>query len=718
MPGATGRLVGTWHTRGRLLSAAAIVWLALFAVGTLATEGHGTLGRVLVNVVYLVPHVLALALATRAARRSTGAYRRLWMMLAFAIPLWIAGEGIVSFHHVVLTDEPPFPGLADGFFLGFYVALLVTFMVALRPVLRIRSWKAILDASVLAASVGFVGWVALIEPQLSQPASAATAVGIAYPVMDVAMLTILISLTLASYQRPPKSLLLLAGGISVGALTDAALAYISLHTTAPELSWLKIGWTTEALLLAAAAFVAVRASDKTRAARRDDLRDRGLSVVLAGVAATLVVVVVHTAFGSFDLATAVIAFYVVVAIALRLSMTSSEREQIARALEASLREQERIANTDELTGLPNRRFADRRLLDRSLAGQDDPTPEVGVLILDLDHFKEINDSHGHPVGDEVLRLAATRLEAACRPGDVVARYGGEEFLVILHEVHRARLPAIAERFRTTIAEEPFDARADQPLVVTTSVGGASMPADAATLTDLLRIADRALYTAKSLGRNRVQIGAHSDDGTIDSLMERGSVLNFVQSLVDHVDAGYRAVGHGRDTARWAGLVADELGLSPAARWRACGAARLHDVGKLCVPPDVLMGLGPLTEQQWELVRHHPDAGADILALAPGLEDIAHVVRQHHEHHDGSGYPRGDAGQSISIEARIVSVCDAWSAMRAWRPYREALSETEAIAELLRHAGQQFDPRVVDAFLAVRGRDESNAAAAAPSVTQA
>ena len=718
MLGATGRLAGTRHARGRLLSAAAIVWLGLFAVGTLATEGHGTFGRVLVNVVYLVPHVVAFALATRAARRSSGAYRRLWMMLALAIPLWIAGEGVVSFHHVVLTNEPPFPGLADGFFLGFYLALLVTFMVALRPVLRIRSWKAILDASVLAASVGFVGWVALIGPQLSQPASAATAVGIAYPVMDVAMLTVLISLTLASFQRPPKSLLLLAGAISVGALTDAALAYISLHTTAPELSWLKIGWAAEALLLGAAAIAAVHAWDKTRAARRDDLRDRGLAVVLGGVGATLAAVVIHTVLDSFDLATAVVAFYVVVAIALRLSMTSSEREQIGLALEASLREQERIANTDELTGLPNRRFADRRLLDRSLAGQHDPTPEVGVLILDLDHFKEINDSHGHLVGDEVLRLAASRLEAACRPGDVVARYGGEEFLVILHEVRRDRLPAIAERFRTTVVEEPLDAGADQPLVVTTSVGGASMPADAATLTDLLRIADRALYTAKSLGRNRVQIGAHSDDGTIDSLMERGSVLNFVQSLVDHVDAGYRAVEHGRDTARWAGLVADELGLSAAARWRACGAARLHDLGKLCVPRDVLMGLGPLTEQQWELVRHHPDAGADILALAPGLRDIAHVVRQHHEHHDGGGYPRGDAGESIAIEARIVSVCDAWSAMRAWRPYREALSETEAIAELLRHSGEQFDPRVVAAFLAVRGRDESVTAAAAPSVAQA
>ena len=708
-----GRLGFTQRVSTRLLWVAATVWLVLFAVGTLATEGHGTAGRVLVNVVYLGPHLLAFVLAVRAARRTSGAYRRLWTMVALAIPLWIAGEGVVSFHHVVLGDEPPFPGLADVFFLAFYATLIVTFLVALRPVLAIRSWKAILDGSVLAASVGFIGWVALIQPQLSQPASRATTVGIAYPLMDVVMLTVLISLTVATFQRPPKSLLLLAGAIVMGALTDGALAFISLLTTAPELSWLKIGWAAEALLLAAAAVVAVRSSDSAAEVPQTDLRDRGLAVVMSGVVATLVVIVVHTILGSFDLATAVIALYLVGAIALRLWMTSREREHIGHELEASLREQQRIANTDELTDLPNRRFADRRLQDLSVAGRKDPTHEVGVLILDLDHFKEINDAHGHPAGDEVLRLAAGRLKAACRPGDVVARYGGEEFLVILHEVRRPGLPAAAERFRASIADEPFDAGADQLLVVTTSVGGASMPADAATLTDLLRIADRALYTAKSMGRNRVQIGAHNDEGSIDALMERGSVLNFVQSLVDHVDAGYRAVGHASETARLAGLMADELFLSTAERWRACAAARLHDIGELCVPPGVLATPGPLDEQQWRLVHCHPDAGADILALAPGLEDIAEVVRQHHEHHDGTGYPRGLADQGIAIEARIVSVCDAWAAMRAERPYRAAVSEAGAIEELHRAAGRQFDPEVVEAFLTVLGREEGLVATASP-----
>jgi putative nucleotidyltransferase with HDIG domain len=195
-----------------------------------------------------------------------------------------------------------------------------------------------------------------------------------------------------------------------------------------------------------------------------------------------------------------------------------------------------------------------------------------------------------------------------------------------------------------------------------------------------------------MGRNRVQIGAHGDESLIEGLMERGSVLNFVQDLVDHIDTGQGAVEHRTDAARWAGLLADELGLDAGQRWRASAAARLHDIGKVGVPRD-----------EGELLRHHPDVGADILLLAPGLRDVARVVREHHEHFDGSGYPAGLSGEEICIEARIVAVCDDWVALRS--------EPSTAVAELRRAAGSRLDPRVVDAAVRLAARTEDLAVSA-------
>jgi HD-GYP domain-containing protein (c-di-GMP phosphodiesterase class II) len=127
------------------------------------------------------------------------------------------------------------------------------------------------------------------------------------------------------------------------------------------------------------------------------------------------------------------------------------------------------------------------------------------------------------------------------------------------------------------------------------------------------------------------------------------------------------------------------------------AARLHDVGKIAVPREVLAKRGPLTSAEWRLVHEHPERGAQILELTRDLRQVAPVIRQHHERYDGSGYPSGRSGESILLEARIVAVCDAWTAMRTDRPYRSAMSEEQALAELHSCAGSQFDPRVVRAF---------------------
>jgi len=158
------------------------------------------------------------------------------------------------------------------------------------------------------------------------------------------------------------------------------------------------------------------------------------------------------------------------------------------------------------------------------------------------------------------------------------------------------------------------------------------------------------------------------------------------------------VDHALETARMAARVAERLALDADTSWRCIAAARLHDIGKLRVPDPVLRKPGPLTDDEWELVRRHPEAGAAIVGLRPALAELARAVREHHERYDGSGYPAGLAGEAICIEARVIGACDAWVTMRSDRPYSAALSVDDALAELRAGAGSQFDPSVVHALV--------------------
>lgn len=205
----------------------------------------------------------------------------------------------------------------------------------------------------------------------------------------------------------------------------------------------------------------------------------------------------------------------------------------------------------------------------------------------------------------------------------------------------------------------------------------------------------------------------SGSGRVTELRADSGLLSFLENLADVIDRRQKNEGHSRDMSRWAELVAMELDLDEERQWACSTAARLHAIGKLLVPESILNKKGPLTAEEWELVQSHPTQGADIMKLAPGFERVAEVVREHQERFDGSGYPAGKSDIEISLEARIVAVCGAWAAMRATRPYRNALSREQAQAELERGSGSEFDPEVVRAFLLLEAAEEWNRSAPAP-----
>src|SRR5881409_2760481 len=174
----------------------------------------------------------------------------------------------------------------------------------------------------------------------------------------------------------------------------------------------------------------------------------------------------------------------------------------------------------------------------------------------------------------------------------------------------------------------------------------------------------------------------------------------LERMADEVDAREGESARSREVARLAGLVAERLGLDPERRFQCVVAARLHDVGKLKIPVELLTKPGPLTRDEWAVIYTHPERGAMLLREIPGYEQVARAVAEHHERYGGFGYPSGKHGNEICIEARIVGVCAAWSAMRSDRPHRPARSLNKALAELRIGAGAQFDPEVVQAFVEV------------------
>jgi diguanylate cyclase (GGDEF)-like protein len=327
--------------------------------------------------------------------------------------------------------------------------------------------------------------------------------------------------------------------------------------------------------------------------------------------------------------------------------------------------------TDALTGLSNRR---RLMIDLEREVRyASPEEPCALALFDLDGFKQYNDRFGHPVGDALLARLGRRLDEAVSRNGVAYRLGGDEFCVV------APLTQIAA---TALAESAREALTDRGrgFEVGASCGMVMIPEEAADVSSALRLADQRLYREKGEGRRSV-VSRQTSDALLQVLKECEPELD----------------GHLQVVAGLAREVGARLGVAGADLDELARAAELHDVGKVAVPASILRKPGPLDDSEWSFVRQHTLVGDRILSAAPALSPLAHVVRASHEHFDGGGYPDGIAGDDIPLAARVVAVCDAYHAMTSDRPYRTALAPWEAIEELRKCSGRQFDPVVVAAF---------------------
>ncbi|WP_051276447.1 bifunctional diguanylate cyclase/phosphohydrolase [Desulfovirgula thermocuniculi] len=363
------------------------------------------------------------------------------------------------------------------------------------------------------------------------------------------------------------------------------------------------------------------------------------------------------------------------------------------------RKQRGLAVRDSLTMLYNHSYL-KQALEREVARAGKQGSKVAYLTMDVDNFKSYNDQFGHPAGNELLRQLARLLEKNVRRTDIVGRCGWDEFAVILPGADQTVAVEIGERLRQAIMEYPFPYRELMPGGrITVSVGVSCFPDSASNASELISQANEAMYNAKCNAKNRVAAWFLAFKELEPDWPGERDVLYSIGELLAMVNKKDRyTYGHSEKVAYYATALARAAGLTQEEVKKIKVAAFLHDLGKVDIPEEILNKPGPLSDAERELCQRHPVIGAEIVQQIKSLREVVPLIRHHHERYDGKGYPDGLAGEAIPLGARIIAIADSFDAMTTNRPYRRAKTHREAIQELRKEAGRQFDPHLAELFV--------------------
>jgi diguanylate cyclase (GGDEF)-like protein len=391
-----------------------------------------------------------------------------------------------------------------------------------------------------------------------------------------------------------------------------------------------------------------------------------------------------------DVVVVTVSAAIVLTVLLYLIFRAAQRRltrQTAELVEATRR--------DALTGLYNHGSMVGALASM-LDGIRDSDAAVAVALLDIDNFKLLNDTHGHAAGDAALRKVAAAMATELAPPLLVGRFGPDEFLVVAPVGSAPAIEASVDRVRERLAGLSLQFGSSERLPVTMSAAVCSAPLHGRSAAELLSVATVTLEEAKGSGGNAVRVAERSAD---ELAAARRTSFDVLAGLVIAVDTKDRYTKrHSEDVARYAVFLAARAGLDQDTRRAVQVAGLLHDVGKIGIPDFILRKPGKLTDDEYDIVKQHVALGDAIVRDVPDVEIVRAGVRHHHERWDGSGYLDRLSGGDIPLVARLLAVADAFSAMTTSRPYRKALTVTEALRRLEDAAGTQLDSALVKTFV--------------------
>lgn len=387
-------------------------------------------------------------------------------------------------------------------------------------------------------------------------------------------------------------------------------------------------------------------------------------------------------------------------------------------------------DTDALTGLYNHRKF-QELLAQEIDKAKRTQTQTSIVIFDINNISQINKDFGAAKGDEIIKLFADKIKQGIRNNDSAARYGGDEIAIILPETTSSEAKYLAEYLTYSLS----CCLVDDVGPIKASVGIATYPNSTQDLEKLLILAEQAMFISKSKGykngmstivcsddfdfwddtalssfasviaKRHASIGINFDEELVakfhsEEIINQGHLIEVVTSLAGAIDAKDEYTkGHSSSVSRYSEALARALNLPEKDVERIKLGALLHDIGKIGIPETVLKKPSRLTDDEWEIMKQHPIIGAEkVLMPNESLHDLIPIVKYHHEHWDGSGYPEKLKGEEIPLAARIVSVADAYHALISDRPYRKGMSNEKACEILRVGAGIQWDKDLVREFI--------------------
>ncbi len=330
-----------------------------------------------------------------------------------------------------------------------------------------------------------------------------------------------------------------------------------------------------------------------------------------------------------------------------------------------------LAYTDELTGLRNRKYIERALLDID----NDANLPLSFIIGDFNGLKLVNDAFGHPFGDELLRLSANAMQRVCRKRDIISRWGSDEFLILLPETDKKTAAELVKELKAECGRCQL-----HTINVDMTFGWCTEEDYSGKAYAAINDAEHMMYEYK----------------IVDSKSMRSHTIKTIMSTLHEKNP--REAAHSNRVGELCRLLSEAVGFSSIDSSMMSTIGFLHDIGKIAIGDDILNKEEKLTDDEFALIRQHPEIGYRILLSSYGVSDITQAVLSHHERWDGSGYPKGLKGEEISLISRIITIADSFDAMTSERPYKTRMSVNEAVEEIKKHAGKQFDPAMAQIFV--------------------